>query len=243
MAQMVQALRGETRLDARAVPQVVQPAPLGSRNGMVSTLAPLFAAAKLGRSFLSALTGQAFLGNGHSPSPPASGRLRLLLVLGFVLPAILTPLTSVFPATLTTLDVEAYGAPPGFLNADLPRYLAQQMAEAPLTDWRFEPIAGRDGPPNRVEWSFKWDPYAGGEVRRFAHPSMSESLFGVHRPITITARLYLGGAYLRLVSEQAIIEGGRRDPDLSAVIVRLTQDLLARGVDNSIDSLPLSVSR
>ena len=93
---------------------------------MVSTLAPLFAAAKLGRSFLSALTGQAFLGNGHSPSPPASGRLRLLLVLGFVLAAILTPLTSVFPGTLTTLDAEAYGAPPGFLNADLPRYLAQQ---------------------------------------------------------------------------------------------------------------------
>ena len=68
-----------------------------------------------------------------------------------------------------------------FLNADLPRYLAQQMAEAPLTDWRFEPIVGRGGPPNRVEWSFKWDPYAGGEVRRFAHLSMSESLFGVHR--------------------------------------------------------------
>jgi hypothetical protein len=86
-------------------------------------------------------------------------------------------------------------------------------------------------------------PYAGGEVRRFALPSMSERLFGVHRPITITARLYLGGAYLRLASEQAIIEGGRRDPELSAVIVRLTQDLLARGVDNPIDSLPLSVSR
>jgi len=82
-----------------------------------------------------------------------------------------------------------------------------------------------------------------GRGGRFAHPSMSESLFGVHRPITVTARLYLGGAYLRRVSEQAIIEGGRRDPDLSAVIVRLTQDLLARGVDNSIDSLPLSVSR
>ena len=68
---------------------------------------------------------------------------------------------------------------------------------------------------------------------------MSESLFGVHRPITIKARLYLGGAYLR----QAIIQGGRRDPDLAATIVRLTQDLLAPGVDDSIDSLPLSVSR
>ena len=76
-------------------------------------------------------------------------------------------------------------------------------------------------PPNRVEWSFKWDPYAGGEVRRFAHPSMSESLFGVHRPITVSARLYLGGAYLRLVSEQAIIQGGRRDPDLVDKIRRM----------------------
>ena len=57
------------------------------------------------------------------------------------------------------------------------------------------------------------------------------------------ARLYLGGAYLRLVSEQAIIQGGRRDPDLAVVIVRLTQDLLAPGVHNSIDSLRLSASR
>ena len=243
MAQMVQALRGQTPLDDRAVLPVVRPALLGFMDGAVSTLAPLFAAAELGRSFLSALTDRAFLDNGRSLSPRASGRRRLLLVLGFVLPAILTPLTSVFAAPLTTLGVEAYGSPPGFLNTDLPRYLAQQMAEARLADWRFEPIAGDGGPPNRVEWSFKWDPYAGGEVRHFAHPSMSESLFGVHRPITIRARLYLRGAYLRLVSEQAIIEGGRHDPHLAAAIVRLTQDLLAPGVDNSIDSLRLSVSR
>ena len=195
------------------------------------------------QSFLSALTSQAFLDNVHSPSPRASDRRRPLLVLGFVLPAILTPCTSIFARPLTTLDVEAYGAPPGFLNADLPRYLAQQMAEAGSptgVSSRFQDTAA---PPNRVEWSFKWDPYAGGEVRRFAHPSMSESLFGVHRPITVSARLYLGGAYLRLVSEQAIIQGGRRDPDLAVVIVRLTQDLLAPGVHNSIDSLRLSASR
>ena len=130
------------------------------------------------QSFLSALTSQAFLDNVHSPSPRASDRRRPLLVLGFVLPAILTPCTSIFARPLTTLDVEAYGAPPGFLNADLPRYLAQQMAEAGSptgVSSRFQDTAA---PPNRVEWSFKWDPYAGGEVRRFAHPSMSESLFG-----------------------------------------------------------------
>ena len=145
MAQMVQALRGEAPLDARAALQVVRPALFGFMDGAVSTLAPLFAAARLGRSFLSALTGRAFLDEGRCPSPLASGR-RLLLVLGFVLPAILTPCTSIFARPLTTLDVEAYGAPPGFLNADLPRYLAQQMAEARLADWRFEPISGH-GPP------------------------------------------------------------------------------------------------
>ena len=151
MTQMVQALRGETPLEARAVLPVLRPALLGFMDGTVSTLAPLFAAAELGRSFLSALTGRAFLDNGRSPLPRASGGRRLLLVLGFVLLAILTPPTSVFAAPLTTLDVEAFGAPPGFLNADLPRYLAQQMAEARLANWRFEPIAGHGGPPNRVE--------------------------------------------------------------------------------------------
>ena len=99
------------------------------------------------QSFLSALTSQAFLDNVHSPSPRASDRRRPLLVLGFVLPAILTPCASIFARPLTTLDVEAYGAPPGFLNADLPHYLAQQMAEARLADWRFEPISGHRGPP------------------------------------------------------------------------------------------------
>ena len=159
----------------------------GWRRAVVLALAPLFAVAELGQSFLSALTGQAFLGNGHSPSPPASGRRRLLLVLGFLLPAILTPLTTVFPATLTTLDVEASGAPPGFLNADLPRYLAQQMAEARPTGWSFEPIADRGDPPNRVEWSFKWDPYAGGEVHRFAHPSCSACIdLSLSRPGSIS---------------------------------------------------------
>ena len=61
MAQMVQALRGEAPLDARAALQVVRPALLGFMDGAVSTLAPLFAAAQLGRSFLPPLTGQAFL--------------------------------------------------------------------------------------------------------------------------------------------------------------------------------------
>jgi hypothetical protein len=50
MAQMVGALRGGTRLDPRAVLQIVQPALLGLMDGAVSTLTPLFAAAQLTHS-------------------------------------------------------------------------------------------------------------------------------------------------------------------------------------------------
>jgi hypothetical protein len=81
------------------------------------------------------------------------GTRRLALVVAFVLPAILTPFTSIFAATLTILNVETPGALPGFHSADLPRYIAQQMAEARLANLRFRPIAGGH-PPNRVEWSF-----------------------------------------------------------------------------------------
>jgi len=122
--------------------------------------------------------------------------------------------------------VETSGALPGFRSADLPRYIVQQMAEARLANLRFQPMAGGHS-RNRVEWSFKLDPYAGGEVRSFVHQSTGERLFGVHRPVTIKARLYLRGKYRRLVSEQVIIEGGRQDPDLAAAVAHLTEDLLA----------------
>jgi len=172
--------------------------------------------------------GQALIEHGQPPLPRASGLRGLALVAALALPSILTPFTSIFAATLTTLNVGASGALPGFHSADLPRYLGQQMAQARLADWRFKPIAGGSNPPNRVEWSFKLDPYAGGEVRSFVPLSTGERLFGVHRPITIEVRLYLRGKYRRLVSEQAIIEGGRHDPDLAAVVARLTRNLLAR---------------
>ena len=129
------------------------------------------------------------------------GPRRLALVATSALPTILTPFTALFAASLTMLNVETSGALPGFNSADLPRYIAQQMAEARLADWRFKPMAGGGNPPNRVEWSFKLDPYAGGEVRSFVPPYIGEGLFGVHRPITIKARLYLRGKYRKLVSE------------------------------------------
>lgn len=146
-------------------------------------------------------------------------RLVLALVAAFV------PLT---PAAAALVEVEGSGAVPGFHSSELRRYLTLHMAEAQPANWRFEPAAADDAPaPDRVEWRFKLNPYAGGEVRSFVRPHMDQKIFGVHRPITIEARLYLNGEYQTLVEGQAIIEGGPDDPDFAAAVASLTQRLLS----------------
>ena len=63
-------------------------------------------------------------------------------------------------------------------------------------------------------------------MRNFAHTLASERRFGLHRPITIEARLYLNGQYQTLVEKQAIIQGGPDDPDLVMAVVSVTENLL-----------------
>lgn len=70
--------------------------------------------------------GQALIEHGQPPLPRASGLRGLALVAALALPSILTPFTSIFAATLTTLNVGASGALPGFHSADLPRYLGRK---------------------------------------------------------------------------------------------------------------------
>jgi hypothetical protein len=147
--------------------------------------------------------------------------LSLTLALG----AVFMPLVSV---SASLLKVEGSGGVPGFSGSELGRYLTLHMAEAQPANWRFEPAATGDTPvPDRVKWSFKLGPYAGGEVRSFVPRQMDDVTFGVHRPITIEARLYLNGKYQTLVKEKAIIQGGPDDPDLAAAVVNLTQNLLS----------------
>jgi hypothetical protein len=120
------------------------------------------------------------------------------------------------------------------------------MADAGLADWRFEPATGSGPAADRVEWSFKLNPYAGGGVRRFSPPSMNEWRAGVHRPVTIEARLYLNGEYQTLVEAQALVQGGPDDPDLATAVAAVTKDLLgARGAFRAIESahLPAQGSR
>jgi hypothetical protein len=154
------------------------------------------------------------------------------LVLALVAASV--PLT---PSTAILLEVEGSGGVPGFHSSEqLLGYLVLHMREARPVSWRFETAATDEAPaPDRVKWRFKLDPYAGGEVRSFV-PPYTETI-GVGRPITIEARLYLNGKYLRQVKKKAIIEGGPDDPALAAAIANLTQELLSpSGAHRAINS-------
>src|SRR5262249_31578540 len=139
--------------------------------------------------------------------------------------AALVPGTSA-AAAQTTLQVEAASGLPGFHRGELQRYLVLHMAEAGLGDWRFEPATEGGSTSDRVDWRFRLNPYAGGEVRSFAHSLVYQSRFGIHRPITIEARLYLNGEYQTLVEQQAIVQGGPNDAELATTIAGATQNLL-----------------
>jgi hypothetical protein len=155
---------------------------------------------------------------------------RLVLAVAFM------PFASAIASTAMTLQVQASTGLPGFHRDELQRYLALHMAEAGLGEWRFEPAAENGSAANRVEWSFKLNPYAGGEVRNFARTSGYERQLGLHRPITVEARLYLNGEYETLVEVQAIFHGGPNDPALGAAVASVTQNLLGpSGAYHAID--------
>lgn len=157
-------------------------------------------------------------------------------VVRLVVAAVLVPFASAVAAAAMTLQVEASDGLPGFHRADLQRYLALHMAESGLGEWLFVPAADGGSARDRVEWTFKLNPYAGGEVRNFVHTLVYERQFGVHRPITIEARLYLNGEYQTLVEQQAIIHGGPDDPDLAAAVATAAQNLLGpSGAYRAID--------
>jgi hypothetical protein len=150
--------------------------------------------------------------------------------------ALIRPFTSADAASPITLKVEAVHGLPGLHHSELSRFLAAHMADAGFADWRFEPAEGDTAAPNRVEWTFRLNPYAGGEVRNFVHTLVYEQKVGVHRPITIEARLYLNGEYQTLVERQAMMQGGPNDPELSAAVASATAALLGpSGAYHAID--------
>jgi len=170
-------------------------------------------------------------------SSPAPARRRAALVAWWTFVIAFGPVASAPAAAQVTLQVEASHGLLGLHHSALSRFLAAHMAEVGLADWRFEPAASDSVAADRVEWSFKLNPYAGGEVRSFVHTLTHEWGFGVHRPITIEARLYLNGEYQALVEQQAIIQGGPDDPDLAAAVTSVTQNLLGpSGAYRAVDT-------
>jgi hypothetical protein len=148
----------------------------------------------------------------------------------------LWPFATASAAVPVTLQVVTLHALLGLHHSALSRYLAAQMARVGLADWRFEPLAGNGLAANRVEWTFKLSPYAGGEVRSFVHTLSHEERFEGRRPVTIEARLYLDGEYQTLVQQQALVGDNPHDPDLAAAVVSATRNLLGpRGAYRAID--------
>ena len=87
------------------------------------------------------------------------------LVLSLILIATIPPFASINAAEPITLKIEATSGLLGVHHSALSRYLAVHMSDAKLADWRFEAAEGDVAARDRVEWTFRLNPYAGGEVR------------------------------------------------------------------------------
>lgn len=162
---------------------------------------------------------------------------RAALVTMLAVVALVRPFGSGNAAAPITLTVETFHGLPGFHHSALSRFLAARMADAGLADWRFEPPQADIEAPNRVEWTFRLNSYAGGEVRSFVRAEVSEQGFGVRRPITIEVRLFLNGEYQTLVERQAMIRGGPNDPELAAAAASAAESLLGpSGAYHAIDT-------
>jgi hypothetical protein len=162
---------------------------------------------------------------------------RAALVAASALTFVFMPNASPRAAAQVTLQVEASHGLPGLHHSALSRFLAAHMADARLADWRFEPAKGDAPAPDRVEWTFRLNPYAGGEVRQFVRAPVAEQGFGVHRPVTIQVRLYLNGEYQNLVERQAMIQSGPNDLEFATAVRSATESLLGpSGAYRAIDT-------
>jgi len=161
---------------------------------------------------------------------------RAALLMGFPLIPLIWQIASATAEAPITLKVEAFQGLPGLHHSALSRFLAAHMADAGAAGWRFVPAEGDIAAPNRVEWTFRLNPYAGGEVRQFVREPAAEQGFGAHRPVTIEVRLYLNGEYQTLVERQAMVQGGQNDLEFAAAVASATESLLGlSGAYRAID--------
>ena len=127
--------------------------------------------------------------------------------------------------------MNATGSIPGMKANELAPFVAATMNAAKTGRWRFEPVpedeaASGDRPPNRIEWSFSFNPGASGAVRTFGFSQAQiERLVGVHRFVSIEVRLFLDGQYQTESFGQATVTNKAHDPHLTAEVEQLTRSL------------------
>lgn len=144
---------------------------------------------------------------------PGPVGIALLLLAG---PALAGPVT---------LAVVARDPLPGFRPEAVAPYLATRMEATYLANWNF--VAGTG--PDRVEWHFTLDPFAGGAVRQYFPQAQVQRLFGGRHRVSAELILYRDGQYQTTLFGQATIQGGASDPDLSDFVKHLTEQMLGEG--------------
>ena len=83
-------------------------------------------------------------------------------------------------ASATPMAIETTGSVPGLGEAELGRYVAEQM-NAARVGWQFVVVPNASAQPNRVEWSFTAGPSASGTVRTYGFSrAMMERLMPGH---------------------------------------------------------------
>jgi hypothetical protein len=153
--------------------------------------------------------------------------IALFLLLAFA-PSWATAAQAPAPRKFTTLSVDASGSLPGFSTVEARQYLAQEMAKGAGAGWTFTPAPQGGSPaPDRIEWRFRLDPYAGGGIRQIIPIPSVKRLFGTHHLISVEARLYLDGEYETMTFGEATVSGGGQDAELAGLIDRLTRNILA----------------
>jgi hypothetical protein len=138
-----------------------------------------------------------------------------------------TELAAKEAASPTAMAVEISGSVPGLSQAELRRYVAEQM-NATRVGWQFVAADKADEEPNRVEWSFTTGPSANGAVRTYGFSrAMMERLVGAHHYVTIEAKLYWHGQYQTVMLGHVTMGAAAPDPDLTTLIGKMTRLVLA----------------
>lgn len=140
-------------------------------------------------------------------------------------------LTGATPASASALEIvvmDGAAQVPGMRGEELARTIAAAVQHVAPRDLSIGVSApGHVLPPNRIEWRFHANPYAGGAVRYIgpARP-VAERMFGMHRHVTAEAKLFLDGQFQSSGFDQATLPGAGDAAAFAHLVESLSAQLL-----------------